>query len=107
MQPLHQYKSAGLTVLSGTPGPAHINVGSMTTAPWRGPLADELLLLSARLRFTRPPEVQITTALEDNHHPGFVEWGGAQIEQKLGYVAPESARNLETPGPDILGQDGH
>jgi hypothetical protein len=75
--------------------------GLTSTAPWRGSLGDELLLIGLS------PKLQIPSALEDDHDPGLVEWRGAQLEDKFGDVLPVSARDLEAAGPDILHEDGH
>src|SRR5467141_1643414 len=52
------------------------------------------------------PGRQVPIALEDDIDPGLVERDGAQLEEKLGCVLVESARDLEAASPRLLGDDG-
>ena len=80
-------------------GPAQ-NVSLSSTAPGRCSSGDELFLSGF------PPKLQIPIALVDNHDPGFVERGGAQLEDKFRHFLAVSARDLGAAGPNILGEDG-
>src|SRR5262245_8932603 len=64
------------------------------------------LLLRVGPLYGAIPQIQVATALEDHIDPRLIERAGAQVEQQLGCVLPVSARDLKTPGADILGEDG-
>ena len=95
-------RCAGLTVPSGDAG-ARAETSELTsTAPARCPSGDELFLILSGF----PPKLLIPSALEDDHDPGLVERGGAQLEEKLGDLLPVPARDLKAASPDLLGEDG-